>query len=48
MEHEADGKAKGGHRFKVLLLLSDPPYKDKSGYKTSGASIWAWHAREAI
>ncbi len=48
MEHEADGRAKGGHRFKVLLLLSDPPYKDKSRHKTSGASISALHVREAI
>jgi hypothetical protein len=34
MEHEEDGRAKGGHRFKVLLVQSHPPYKDKSGHKT--------------
>jgi hypothetical protein len=33
MEHEEDGRAKGGHRFKVLLMQSHPPYKDKSGHK---------------
>jgi hypothetical protein len=34
MEHEEDGRAKGGHRFKVLLIQSHPPYKDKNGHKT--------------
>ncbi len=34
MEHEEDGRAKGGHRFKVLLIQSQPPYKDKNGHKS--------------
>jgi len=48
MEHEEDGRAKGGHRFKVLLIQSHPPYKDKNGHKTWEAALLAWHVREAI
>jgi hypothetical protein len=48
MEHEEDGRAKDGHRFKVLLVQSHPPYKDKSGHKTWEATLSAWHVKEAI
>jgi hypothetical protein len=37
-----------GHRFKVLLVQSHPPYKDKGGHKTWEATLSAWHVREAI
>ena len=38
-EHEEDGRVKGCHRFKVLLIQSQPPYKDKNGHKTWEATL---------
>ena len=46
VEHNADGRAKGGHRFKVLLIHSDPAFKGQGMNKTWEATLSAWHIRE--
>ena len=48
VEHNPDGRAKGGHRFKVLLIHSEPAYKGAGSEQTWEATVSAWHIREAI
>jgi hypothetical protein len=48
VEHNSDGRAKGGHRFKVILVHSEPQYKGEGSDKIWEAAISAWHIREAI
>ena len=49
MEHHADGRARGGHRFHVVLLHSTPPYRYKPGEPQQyDALLSAWHLRSAL
>ena len=48
VEHNADGRARGGHRFKVLLIRAEPAYKGAGQDQLWEASISAWHIRQAL
>ena len=49
MEHHADGRVRGGHRFQVALLTSQPAYRYKPGEPLQyEAMLSAWHLRTAL
>ena len=49
MEHHADGRSRGGHRFLVALQHSQPPYRYKPGEPQQyEAMLSAYHLRTAL
>ena len=49
MEHQSDGRVRGGHKFHAALITSTPQYKYKVGEPQQyDAMLSAWHVRNAI
>ena len=49
MEHQSDGRVRGGHKFHAALINSTPQYKYKVGEPQQyDAMLSAWHVRNAI